>query len=75
VMAFVLRHPLFLDLSQVPPKGISDVKSIMFLVHVMMCGQSRPIVAFCFQQVADEPVGNTFRRRKSQQVRRAASEA
>jgi hypothetical protein len=43
--------------------------------YVMMCDQSRADVAICFQQVADEPVGNTFRPGKSQQGPQVASEA
>jgi hypothetical protein len=42
--------------------------------YVMMCGQSPIHVAICFQQVADEAVGNTFGPGKSQQGPQAASE-
>jgi hypothetical protein len=42
--------------------------------YVMMCDQSRVHVAICFQQAADEAVGNTFRPGKSQQGPQAASE-
>jgi hypothetical protein len=42
--------------------------------YVMMCDQSPIHVAICFQQVADEAVGNTFRPGKCQQSLQAASE-
>jgi hypothetical protein len=43
--------------------------------YVMMCDQSRVNVAICFQQVADEPVGNTFRPGKSPHGQQTASES
>jgi hypothetical protein len=43
--------------------------------YVMMCDQSQVDVAICFQQVADEPVGNTFRLGKSPPGQQPASDS